>query len=184
VNNRVIFLLFFLISCAPNKNYVSIQSSDHAEILELQNSFSRSFGSGKLTGKGQSNFSSSFLFDSTESFSYIVFKDILGRKLFLVEIDGKNIRYIDMRKNKEIDIEEFDRFFPLASKFDNNIYKKLLWGVPNVFEDIEVRTKNIFLISTKLINNDGSNFLNELTFSLNNEKQKYTILFNKRNFEI
>jgi hypothetical protein len=59
-----------------------------------------------------------------------------------------------------------------------------LWGTPYVFEDIQVKTKNIFLISTKLISVDGSNFLDELTFSLDNDKQKYTILFTRRNFEI
>ena len=89
-----------------------------------------------------------------------------------------------MRKNKEIDMEDFNKFFPIANKFDSNIYKKLLWGTPYVFEDIQVKTKNIFLISTKLISVDGSNFLDELTFSLDNDKQKYTILFTRRNFEI
>ena len=184
MNKWLVFLLLILSSCSSNKNFVLIDSANHATIEELKEEFTRSFGSGKLIGKGQSNFSSNFVFESKDEFSYIVFKDIIGRKLFLVEIDKNNIRYVDMRKNKEIDVEDFNKFFPIATEFDSNIYKRLLWGTPYVFEDIQVKTKNIFLISTKLISDDGSNFLNELTFSLDNDKQKYTILFTRRNFEI
>ena len=184
MNKYLVFLLLILSSCSSNKNFVVIDSTQHASIEVLEENFTRSFGSGKLIGKGQSNFSSNFVFESQNDFSYIVFKDIIGRKLFLVEINQDNIRYVDMRKNKEIDMEDFNKFFPIANKFDSNIYKKLLWGTPYVFEDIQVKTKNIFLISTKLISVDGSNFLDELTFSLDNDKQKYTILFTRRNFEI
>ena len=184
MNKCLVFLLLILISCSSNKNFVVIDSAQHASIEVLEKNFTRSFGSGKLIGKGQSNFSSNFVFESEGDFSYIVFKDIIGRKLFLVEIDQDNIRYVDMRKNKEIDMEDFNKFFPIANKFDSNTYKKLLWGTPYIFEDIQVKTKNIFLISTKLISVDGSNFLDELTFSLDNDKQKYTILFTRRNFEI
>ena len=91
--------------------------------------------------------------------------------MFLVEIDGVKTRYIDMRKNKEIDVEDFNKFLPIATKFDSKTYKRLLWGTPNVIKDLQIKTRNIFLISTKLISIDGSNFLKELTFSLNNDKQ-------------
>ena len=184
MNKWSVFLLLMLTNCSSNKNFVIIDSAQHANIEVLEENFTRSFGSGKLIGKGQSNFSTNFVFESEDDFSYIVFKDIIGRKLFLVEIDQDNIRYVDMRKNKEIDVEDFNKFFPIATEFDSSIYKRLLWGTPYVFEDIQVKTKNIFLISTKLISVDGSNFLNELTFSLDNDKQKYTILFTRRNFEI
>ena len=184
MNKWSVFLLLMLTNCSSNKNFVIIDSAQHANIEVLEENFTRSFGSGKLIGKGQSNFSSNFVFESEDDFSYIVFKDIIGRKLFLVEINQDNIRYVDMRKNKEIDMEDFNKFFPIANKFDSNIYKKLLWGTPYVFEDIQVKTKNIFLISTKLISVDGSNFLDELTFSLEKKKKKYTILFTRRNFEI
>ena len=184
MNKWSVFLLLMLTNCSSNKNFVIIDSAQHANIEVLEENFTRSFGSGKLIGKGQSNFSSNFVFESEDDFSYIVFKDIIGRKLFLVEIDQDNIRYVDMRKNKEIDVEDFNKFFPIATEFDSSIYKRLLWGTPYVFEDIQVKTKNIFLISTKLISVDGSNFLDELTFSLDNDKQKYTILFTRRNFEI
>ena len=179
-----IFILLILASCSSNKNFVSIDSANHATIEVLEKSYSRAFGSGKLIGKGKSNFSSNFVFESKDDFSYIVFKDIIGRKLFLVEIDGEKTRYVDMRKNKEINVEDFTKFLPIATKFDSNTYKRLLWGTPNVFRDLQIKTRNVFLISTKLISVDGSNFLDELTFSLNNDKQKYTILFTRRNFEI
>ena len=180
----ILYLSFIFIGCSSQQNFVSIDSGNHAEIEILEKDFSRVFGSGKLVGKGQSNFSSNFVFESKDDFSYIVFKDIIGRRLFLVEVDKNNTRYVNMRKNEEIEIEDFNKFFPVATKFDASTYKRLLWGTPDVFEDLQVKTKNTFLISTKLISRDGVNFLNELTFSLNNEKQKYTILFNQRNFEI
>jgi len=179
-----IFILLILAGCSSNKNFVSIDSGNHATIEVLEKSYSRAFGSGKLIGKGKSNFSSNFVFESKDDFSYIVFKDIIGRKLFLVEIDGDKTRYVDMRKNKEINVEDFNKFLPIATKFDSNTYKRLLWGTPNIFRDLQIKTRNVFLISTKLISVDGSNFLDELTFSLNNDKQKYTILFTRRNFEI
>ena len=90
-----IFILLILAGCSSNKNFVSIDSGNHATIEVLEKSYSRAFGSGKLIGKGKSNFSSNFVFESKDDFSYIVFKDIIGRKLFLVEIDGDKTRYID-----------------------------------------------------------------------------------------
>ena len=184
MNKWLLCLFLILIGCSSNQNFVSIDSGNHADIKILEEDFSRVFGSGKLTGKGKSNFSSNFVFESKDDFSYIVFKDIIGRRLFLVEIDKNNTRYVNMRKNEEIEIEDFNKFFPIATEFDANTYKRLLWGTPDVFEDLQVKTENLFLISTKLISLDGVNFLNELIFSLNNDKQKYTILFTRRNFEI
>ena len=184
MNKWLICLFLILVGCSSNQNFVSIDSKNHADIEFLEKDFSRVFGSGKLIGKGQSNFSSNFMFESKDDFSYIVFKDIIGRRLFLVELDKNNTRYINMRKNEEIEIEDFNKFFPIATKFDADTYKRLLWGAPDVFEDLQVRTENLFLISTKLISLDGVNFLNELTFSVNNDKQKYIIVFTRRNFEI
>ena len=184
MNKWLLCLFFILIGCSSNQNFVSIDSGNHADIEILEQDFSRVFGSGKLTGKGKSNFSSNFVFESKDDFSYIVFKDIIGRRLFLVEVDKNNTRYVNMRKNEEIEIEDFNKFFPVATEFDANTYKRLLWGTPDVFQDLQVTTENLFLISTKLISLDGVNFLNELIFSLNNDKQKYTILFTRRNFEI
>jgi len=43
--------------------------------------------------------------------------------------------------------------------------------------------KNSYVITTKLISIDGSNYLNEIVFLLNNDKQNYTLKFNRRNFE-
>ena len=184
MNKWLICLFLILVGCSSNQNFVSIDSKNHADIEILEKDFSRVFGSGKLIGKGQSNFSSNFMFESKDDFSYIVFKDIIGRRLFLVELDKNNTRYINMRKNEEIEIEDFNKFFPIATKFDADTYKRLLWGTPDIFEDLQVKTKNLFLISTKLISLDGVNFLNELTFSVNNDKQKYIIVFTRRNFEI
>ena len=62
MNKWKIFVLLILVSCSANKNFVSIDSGNHATIEVLEKNYSRSFGSGKLIGKGKSNFSSNFFF--------------------------------------------------------------------------------------------------------------------------
>ena len=57
------------------------------------------------------------------------------------------------------------------------------WGDVEALNTIDIRFKNSYVISTKMILIDGSNYLNEIVFLLNNEKQNYTMKFNRRNFE-
>ena len=48
---------------------------------------------------------------------------------------------------------------------------------------VDIQLRNSYVITTKLISIDGSNYLNEIVFLLNNDKQNYTLKFNRRNFE-
>ena len=48
---------------------------------------------------------------------------------------------------------------------------------------MNITLENAYIVSTKLISIDGSNYLNEIVFSLNNEKQTYSMKFNKRKFK-
>ena len=50
MNKWLVFLLLILSSCSSNKNFVLIDSANHATIEELKEEFTRSFGYGKLIG--------------------------------------------------------------------------------------------------------------------------------------
>ena len=142
-------ILFVLINCSSNNQFVEIDYSKNANLVTMEQKFYKSTGSGKLIAKGKNNFVSYFDFISTESSSSIVFRDFLRRKQFLVEIVDQNIRYHDMKNRKDIDIESFNNFFPIATRMDANTYKKLMWGVPDVFSGMDLSTKKEFLVSTK-----------------------------------
>jgi len=76
----------------------------------------------------------------------------------------------------------FSNFFPMATKIDAKIYKKLMWGVPDTFKNMDVTMKKEFMISTRLNTLDGRNLINELIFSFNNNKQEYKLIFLDRKF--
>ena len=175
-------ILFALVNCSSNNQFVEIDYSKNANLITMEQKFYKSSGSGKLIAKGKNNFVSYFDFISTESSSSIVFRDFLRRKQFLVEIVDQNIRYHDMKNRKDIDIESFNNFFPIATRMDANTYKKLMWGIPDIFNEMDLSTKKEFSISTKLISVDDRNLINELIFSFNNNKQEYKLLFLDRKF--
>ena len=181
--NKIIALsLTFLIGCSAGNKFVTVDYSNNANLELMEQKFFRSSGSGKLIAKGQSNFVSRFDFISTKNSSPILFKDFLGRKQFLVEIINQDIRYIDMKKREDIDIENFSNFFPIATKIDANTYKKLMWGIPDTFKNIDVAVRKEFMISTRLNTLDGRNLIDELIFSFNNNKQEYKLIFLDRKF--
>ena len=175
-------ILFVLINCSSNNQFLEIDYSKNANLVTMEQKFYKSSGSGKLIAKGKNNFVSYFDFISTESSSSIVFRDFLRRKQFLVEIVDKNIRYHDMKNRKDIDIQSFNNFFPIATRMDANTYKKLMWGIPDIFNEINLTTKKEFSVSTKLISVDDRNLINELIFSFNDNVQEYKLLFLDRKF--
>ena len=181
-NKAIILSLIFFISCSTSNKSIVVDYSKNANLELMEREFSKSSGSGKLIAKGQTNFVSRFDFISTKNSSSIVFRDFLGRKQFLVEIINQDIRYVDMKKRQDIDIENFSNFFPMATKIDAKIYKKLMWGVPDTFKNMDVTMKKEFMISTRLNTLDDRNLIDELIFSFNNDKQEYKLIFSDRTF--
>ena len=184
LNKKLLIILttIIFVSCSSN-NDIQIINSENVKIEELKKEFSRVIGSGVLQGKGKSNFSSGFIFESSENNSFIVFKDFLGRRQYMIEIENNSIRYLDVRKKVKISDKEFNRFFPLSNQLNSDFYKGILWGDTKALNEIDIQFKNSYVITTKLISIDGSNYLSEIVFLLNNEKQNYTLKFNRRNFE-
>ena len=127
--------------------------------------------------------SSPFIFESSRNNSIIVFKDFLGRRQYMIEVNNDSIRYLNVRKKVEISQEDFNRFFPLSNQLNSNFYKSILWGDTEALNNVDIQLRNSYVITTKLISIDGSNYLNEIVFLLNNDKQNYTLKFNRRNFE-
>lgn len=169
-------------SCSSNNQFIEIDYSKNANLVTMEQQFYKSSGSGKLIAKGKNNFVSYFDFISTQNSSSIIFRDFLRRKQFLVEIVDENIRYHDMKNRKDIDIQSFNNFFPIATRMDANTYKKLMWGIPDIFNEINLTTKKEFSVSTKLISVDDRNLINELIFSFNDNVQEYKLLFLDRKF--
>ena len=71
----------------------------------------------------------------------------------------------------------------LLLQLNSNFYKSILWGDTEALSKVDIQLRNSYVITTKLISIDGSNYLNEIVFLLNNDKQNYTLKFNRRNFE-
>ena len=184
LNRKLLIILITIVftSCSSS-NDIQIINSENVKIEELKKVFSRVIGSGVLQGKGKSNFSSGFIFESSENNSFIVFKDFLGRRQYMIEIENDSIKYLDVRKKVKISEQEFNRFFPLSNQLNSDFYKGILWGDTEALNEIDIQFKNSYVITTKLISIDGSNYLNEIVFLLNNEKQNYALKFNRRNFE-
>ena len=62
---------------------------------------------------------------------------------------------------------------------NSNFYKSILWGDTEALNNVDIQLRNSYVITTKLISIDGSNYLNEIVFLLNNDKQNYTLKFNE-----
>ena len=183
-NNKIFFIfLIFIIGCASNSPYTVIDTSKNIKIENLESKYNRVIGTGTLSGNGKANFSSPFIFESQNQSSYIVFKDFLGRRKYMVDIDRENITYIDLRSNQQVDLDEFQNFFPISDQLNAKFYKNILWGDPRILKKININLKNSYSISTKLKSFESGNFLDEIIFSLNNSKQVYSIKFNRRNFK-
>ena len=177
-----IFLLF-LSGCASNSSFTVIDTSKNVKIEKLELKYSRVIGTGILNGNGKANFSSPFIFESKGQSSYIVFKDFLGRRKYMIDIERDIISYIDLRSSQEIDINEFQNFFPISDQLSAQFYKNILWGDPSILQKIKIDLENTYSVSSKLKSNESGNFIDEIVFSLNDSKQVYSIKFNRRNFK-
>ena len=185
LNKQFFFLTLIIIiySCSSNDSILKINSDRNIKVEELEKNFKRVIGTGVLRGKGKTNFSSSFIFESSRNNSIIVFKDFLGRKQYAIEVKNDSIKYLNVRKNIDIPQKEFNLFFPVSDQLNADFFKNILWGDTEALNMIDIKLKNSYVIKTNLISIDGSNYLDEIVFLLNNDKQNYTLKFNKRNFE-
>ena len=100
----------------------------------------------EVYGKQSGKFNFSFTSNGYESF--LLFRDILGRKILLLEIDGITINAWDMIQNQKYNKTSLVIIFPFMEYLSSESLTKLLWGfVPNINKEInnkfEFEDKNV-----------------------------------------
>ena len=100
ISNKIFLIasLYTIFSCSANNDFQIVDSQKNVRIEDLEKNFQRVIGSGTLNGLGKSNFTSSFIFESDNKSSMIVFKDFLGRRNYMIEVNDEEIRYLNVRK--------------------------------------------------------------------------------------
>ena len=89
----------------------------------------------EVYGKQSGKFNFSFTSNGYESF--LLFRDILGRKILLLEIDGITINAWDMIQNQKYSKTSLVIIFPFLEYLSSESLTKLLWGfVPNINKEI------------------------------------------------
>ena len=97
-------------------------------------------GSGSTAVFGQQSGKFDFSFTSNGHDTFLLFRDILGRKILLIEIHGLSISAWDMIQNQKYSQASLVILFPFIEYLPPEKLTKLLWGfVPNL--DTEINNK-------------------------------------------
>jgi len=146
-----IFLIIFF-GCTKVKNNFpdllvpSIESKLTIKKLVSEYGHLRGKGSTTIFGKQSGKFYFSFTSNGFDTF--LLFRDILGRKILLLEIHGDSISAWDMIQNQRYSKTSLVILFPFTEYLSPEKLTTLLWGfVPNLDNDInnkfEFENKNI-----------------------------------------
>jgi len=146
-----IFLIIFF-GCTKVKNNFpdllvpSIESK--LTIKKLVSEYGHLRGKGTTTIFGKQSGKFDFSFTSNGYDTFLLFRDILGRKILLLEIHGDSISAWDMIQNQRYSKTSLVILFPFTEYLSPEKLTTLLWGfVPNLDNDInnkfEFENKNI-----------------------------------------
>ena len=146
-----IFLIIFF-GCTKVKNNFpdllvpSIESKLTIKKLVSEYGHLRGKGSTTIFGKQSGKFDFSFTSNGYDTF--LLFRDILGRKILLLEIHGDSISAWDMIQNQRYSKTSLVILFPFTEYLSPEKLTTLLWGfVPNLDNDInnkfEFENKNV-----------------------------------------
>jgi hypothetical protein len=146
-----IFLIIFF-GCTKVKNNFpdllvpSIESKLTIKKLVSEYGHLRGKGSTTIFGKQSGKFYFSFTSNGFDTF--LLFRDILGRKILLLEIHGDSISAWDMIQNQRYSKTSLVILFPFTEYLSPEKLTTLLWGfVPNLDNDInnkfEFENKNV-----------------------------------------
>ena len=146
-----IFLIIFF-GCTKVKNNFpdllvpSIESKLTIKKLVSEYGHLRGKGSTTIFGKQSGKFDFSFTSNGYDTF--LLFRDILGRKILLLEIHGDSMSAWDMIQNQRYSKTSLVILFPFTEYLSPEKLTTLLWGfVPNLDNDInnkfEFENKNI-----------------------------------------
>ena len=146
-----IFLIIFF-GCTKVKNNFpdllvpSIESELTIKKLVSEYDHLRGKGSTTIFGKQSGKFDFSFTSNGYDTF--LLFRDILGRKILLLEIHGDSISAWDMIQNQKYSKTSLVILFPFTEYLSPEKLTTLLWGfVPNLDNDVnnkfEFENKNV-----------------------------------------
>ena len=146
-----IFLIIFF-GCTKVKNNFpdllvpSIESK--LTIKKLVSEYGHLRGKGFTTIFGKQSGKFDFSFTSNGYDTFLLFRDILGRKILLLEIHGDSISAWDMIQNQRYSKTSLVILFPFTEYLSPEKLTTLLWGfVPNLDNDInnkfEFENKNV-----------------------------------------
>jgi len=129
---KIWILLFFVIfGCTRVKDNfpdsLSLPKKPTLTMKKLVSVYSqlRGKGSTEIYGKQSGKFNFSFTSNGYESF--LLFRDILGRKILLLEINGISINAWDMIQNQKYDQTTLVILFPFMEFLSPENLTKLLW---------------------------------------------------------
>ena len=146
-----IFLIIFF-GCTKVKNNFpdllvpSIESK--LTIKKLVSEYGHLRGKGTTTIFGKQSGKFDFSFTSNGYDTFLLFRDILGRKILLLEIHGDSISAWDMIQNQKYSKTSLVILFPFTEYLSPEKLTTLLWGfVPKLDNDInnkfEFENKNV-----------------------------------------
>ena len=146
-----IFLIIFF-GCTKVKNNFpdllvpSIESK--LTIKKLVSEYGQLRGKGSTTIFGKQSGKFDFSFTSNGYDTFLLFRDILGRKILLLEIHGDSISAWDMIQNQKYSKTSLVILFPFTEYLSPEKLTTLLWGfVPNLDNDVnnkfEFENKNV-----------------------------------------
>lgn len=146
-----IFLIIFF-GCTKVKNNFpdllvpSIESK--LTIKKLVSEYGQLRGKGSTTIFGKQSGKFDFSFTSNGYDTFLLFRDILGRKILLLEIHGDSMSAWDMIQNQRYSKTSLVILFPFTEYLSPEKLTTLLWGfVPNLDNDInnkfEFENKNV-----------------------------------------
>lgn len=138
----------------------------------------------EVYGKQSGKFNFSFTSNGYESF--LLFRDILGRKILLLEIDGITINAWDMIQNQKYNKTSLVIIFPFMEYLSSESLTKLLWGVvPNINKEInnkfEFEDKNVKMTFETNKQRIGS-LIHKIIYLDEFNMDKYEILITDREY--
>ena len=184
-----IFLIIFF-GCTKVKNNFpdllvpSIESKLTIKKLVSEYGHLRGKGSTTIFGKQSGKFDFSFTSNGYDTF--LLFRDILGRKILLLEIHGDSISAWDMIQNQRYSKTSLVILFPFTEYLSPEKLTTLLWGfVPNLDNDInnkfEFENKNIKMTFESNRQQIGS-LIQKITYIDEFNMDEYEIIIRNREF--
>ncbi|MFL3027274.1 MAG: hypothetical protein ACJZ1O_03170 [Candidatus Neomarinimicrobiota bacterium] len=187
-----IWILLFLVifGCARVKdnipNSFDLPKKSTLNMKKLVSVYSQLRGKGSTIIHGKQSGKFNFSFTSNGYKSYLLFRDILGRKILLLEINGVSINAWDMIQNQKYDQTTLVILFPFIEFLSPDNLTKLLWGlVPNLNTEInnkfEFENKNVKMTFESNKQRVGS-LIQKITYLDELNMDKYEILITNREF--